>query len=94
MKISTTTHTVIVVALVTALMAPGICLAEPAKGLVGHWKLQADCQDSSGRGNHGVNHGVEFDGRDGATFNGVDSYVEVPNSPSLISAHGPFSIAA
>src|SRR5436190_22754978 len=31
------------------------------KGLIGYWKLKGDCRDHSGRGNHGVNHGVNLD---------------------------------
>jgi hypothetical protein len=38
------------------------------QGLVGHWKLQGDCRDYSGLGNHGVNHGVDLDG---AVFDGT-----------------------
>ena len=79
--------------LVMTLLLPGVCSPGPADGLVGHWKLEGDCRDSSGQGHHGVNHGVEFDGGEGGEFNGVDSYVEVPSSPSLVPAHGPFSIA-
>ena len=52
--------------------------AEP--GLVGHWKLQGDCRDSSGHGNDGVNHGVDLD-RGG--FDGAQAYIEIPSSDSL-----------
>lgn len=34
---------------------------EQAEGLVGYWKLDKDCRDYSGKDNHGVNHGVNFD---------------------------------
>src|SRR5579859_4231113 len=44
-------------------------------GLVAHWKLQGDCRDYSGHGNHGVNHGV---GLENGTFDGVGAYIEVP----------------
>ena len=40
-----------------AILLGGVSMAAD-DGLVGHWKLTGDCQDSSGRGNHGVNHGV------------------------------------
>ena len=49
-----------------------IC-AEP--GLVGHWKLQGDCRDSSGHGNDGVNHGVDLEH---GAFDGAQSYIEIP----------------
>ena len=52
--------------------------AEP--GLVGHWKLQGDCRDYSGHGNHGVNHGVDLDS---GAFDGTSAYIEVPASDSL-----------
>jgi Concanavalin A-like lectin/glucanases superfamily len=63
--------------------------AEP--GLVGHWKLQGDCRDSSGHENHGVNHGVDLDR---GAFDGESSYIEVPNSDSLRLGTGDFTICA
>lgn len=73
-----------------------LCLSATARsadleaGLVGYWKLQGDCRDYSGLGNHGVNHGVDLkDGR----FNGRDAYIEAPDHPSLHFGAGDFSIA-
>jgi len=70
-------------------------------GLVGHWTLAGDCNDYSGNGNHGINHGVGLDatGRDGtgacaALFGGRDGYIEVPHSASLNLGAGDFTIAA
>ena len=70
------------------------------EGLIGHWKLAGDCQDYSGMGNHGQNHGVglEAKGVDGSPggaglFDGRSDYIEVPNSPSLNLGAGDFSIA-
>jgi len=71
----------------------GPVFAEPKDGLVGHWKLLRDCQDSSGHGNHGRNHGVRLDAPDGATFDGINQYIEVPASDSLRLGKGDFSIA-
>jgi hypothetical protein len=67
--------------------------AAPAadSGLVGYWKLNGDCRDCSGNSNHGVAHGA---GADTGEFNGRDTYVEVPDSPSLKFGEGDFSIAA
>ncbi len=62
-------------------------------GLIGHWKLQEDCRDCSGQGNHGINHGVIFDAAAAGGFDGADNYVEVPDSPSLALSKGDFSIA-
>lgn len=61
------------------------------QGLVGYWKLQGDCRDSSGLGNHGTNHGViletgEFDGR--------GAYIEVASSHSIALGKNDFSLAA
>ena len=60
-------------------------------GLVGHWKLQGDCRDYSGRGNHGVNHGVDLDS---GTFDGISAYVEVPSSASLKLGAGNFALCS
>lgn len=61
-------------------------------GLVGHWKLQGDCQDVSGQGNHGVNHGVDLDPH-GAVFDGIDAWIEVPDSESLALGNSDWSAA-
>jgi hypothetical protein len=58
-------------------------------GLVGHWKLQGDCRDYSGQGNHGVNHGVDLES---GAFDGKSAYVEIPNSKSLQLGTGDFAI--
>ena len=63
--------------------------AEP--GLVGHWKLQGDCRDYSGHGNHGDNHGVDLSRGE---FDGASAYVEVPPSDSLQLGTGDFAICA
>jgi hypothetical protein len=59
--------------------------------LVGYWKLLGDCRDHSGRGNHGVNHGVDL--KTGA-FDGRGAHVEVPPSPSLKLGTGDFTACA
>src|SRR6476620_2991657 len=60
-------------------------------GLVGHWKLQGDCRDSSGHGNDGVNHGVDLDH---GAFDGAQAYIEIPSSDSLKLGKGDFAICA
>jgi hypothetical protein len=71
-----------------------IIVKEP--GLVGYWPLRSDCNDHAGK-NHGTNHGVKLDdtgqGKP-ATFNGIDAYIEVPNSPALQFGTDDFSISA
>jgi len=58
-------------------------------GLVGYWKLQGDCRDHSGQGNHGVNHGVNLET---GLFDGTGAYIEVPSAPSLNLSSGDFAI--
>ena len=76
-------------------LATALCLNLPANaaesGLIGHWKLQGDCRDHSGAGNHGINHGVKLERGE---FDGRSAYIEVPNSQSLQFGKGEFSLAA
>ncbi|HOZ47632.1 MAG TPA: LamG domain-containing protein [Candidatus Hydrogenedentes bacterium] len=61
--------------------------------LIGHWPLDRDCRDVSAHGHHGENRGVTF--RDGAAwFDGRDSQIIVPDSPSLRIGTQDFSVAA
>ena len=60
-------------------------------GLIAYWKLQGDCQDYSGKQNHGHNHHVDLTA---SRFNGRDAYIEVSNSKSLQFGDGDFSITA
>ncbi len=72
--------------LVGAAAAP--LLAAEATGLVGYWPLSGDVKDHSGRGNHGINHGVDLSS---GHFDGCGAYIEVPDSPSLDFKDGEFS---
>jgi hypothetical protein len=63
-------------------------------GLVGHWRLDGDCRDHSGRGNDGINHGADLGAGDGAAFDGRGGWIEVPDGPSLRFGTGDFSVAA
>jgi hypothetical protein len=65
----------------------------PEEGLAGHWNLQGDCRDRSGKENHGVNHGVNMAAPEGARFDGRNAWIEVPDSPSLHFGRGDFSLA-
>ena len=67
--------------------------ARADEGLIAHWPLVVDGKDHSGGKRHTVNHGVQFDGTDGALFNGRDAWLEVPADRSLRLGTGPFSIA-
>jgi hypothetical protein len=57
--------------------------AEENAGPIGYWKLQGDCKDSSGFGNHAINHGVDLSAAGGARFQGIDQFIEVPSSDEL-----------
>lgn len=65
--------------------------ASKQPGLVGHWKLDGDCRDHSGNGNHGVNHGANLERGE---FDGIDDFVEVPSSSSLKLGTSDFAICA
>ncbi len=68
--------------------------ATSAAELLGHWRLVGgDCSDASGNGNHGVNHGVDLGGEEGAVFDGIDDYIEVPAASSLMPKTESFSIS-
>jgi hypothetical protein len=74
-----------------------VMVSSSAAQLVAHWKLDGDCQDGLGN-HHGEAHRLTFtegvDGRAGgaAVFNGVDSFVEVPDADALNFGTEPFSI--
>jgi len=75
-------------------LAGGAALAaEPAKGLIGHWRLDGDARDSSGMAHHGENRGAEFTAQ-GARFNGRSGYIEVPDRPALRLGTGDFTLTA
>src|SRR4051794_40202398 len=50
------------------------------EGLIGYWKIAGDCRDHSSNGLDAVNHNVDLGTSD---FNGLDAYLEIPNSPKL-----------
>ncbi len=72
------------------LFIPPATAADPS--LAGHWKLQGDARDHSGKGNHGRNVGVDL-APTAARFDGRKSYVEVPANPSLDLGAGDFTLS-
>ena len=74
--------------------------SERTAGLVAHWRLDTDSQDSSGHAHHGVNHGVDFitDGpkrksTGAARFAGDTQFIEIPASDSLDLGRSDFTIS-
>lgn len=78
------------IVLMFGLMPLGVIRAAE-DGLIGYWKLEGDCQDYSGRQNHGSNHRVDLSA---SSFNGRDAYVEVASAKSLQLGDEDFSITA
>ena len=69
--------------------------------LIGHWPLAGDTQDCSGHGNHGRDQGAvgtapgpDQSPNGAARFDGRESHILVPNSPSLQLGTDDFSISA
>ncbi len=63
----------------------------PEPGLLGYWPLRGDCQDHSGNGLHGVNHGVQLED---SAFDGRGAYIEIPASRVCQLGAKDFSFAA
>lgn len=83
-------HALLVLA--ALVLVPGRALADLSTGLIAHWPFDGNATDVSGNNNHGtlVNAVVSTTDRFGRAnhayeFNGVDTYVLVPNSASLSS---------
>lgn len=70
------------------------------RGLLAHYQFNNDFKDKSGNNNHGRKRGgMDFtddrfgNGCSAALFNGFDSYVSVPNSPTINAPQDELSIA-
>jgi hypothetical protein len=61
------------------------------RDLVGYWSLRGDARDYSGHGNHGTAHGA---GAADGSFNGRDTFIEVPPSNLLNLGQGDFTLSA
>ena len=76
--------------LLGALLISGTTSADLKTGLIAHWSFD-DCtaKDNSGNGHDGVINGNPQCGNSikGKTFSfdGIDDYIEIPNSPDLNS---------
>lgn len=70
------------------------------RGLLAHYQFNNDLKDKSGNNNHGRKRGnLEFtddrfgNGCSAALFNGFDSYVSVPNSPTINAPQDELTIS-
>jgi hypothetical protein len=79
------------VLLICSTLCPSAAVHAADDGLVGYWKLQSDCLDHSGRGNHGINHRVDLES---SAFNGRDAFIEVPDATGLHVGDGDFTLMA
>jgi len=79
-------HGVLVLFLPVAL----VCAEE---GPLAHWPLTTDSRDISGNGHHAMNHGAGFEGQQGALFDGIDDWLEVPVRGTLQLGKSNFTIA-
>jgi hypothetical protein len=73
----------------------------PTDSLVGYWPFNGNAIDASGNGNNGTIYGAalcadRFGNANSAySFNGVDNYIRVEDSPSLnINGHVSISMSA
>ena len=75
-----------------SLWTVSVALAED--GLVAHWPLTEDAKDLSGAARHAENHGVTFHGNKGASFDGIDSWLEVPSAKAPQLGSESFTLSA
>ena len=88
-----------IASILCGLFAAGVCGAEKKtadevalrQGLIAWWKLDGDCRDHSGHGNHGKNYGVSLNT---GSFDGRGAYIEVPHHESLALGKSDFSVCA
>ena len=70
----------------------------PSSGLVGWWPFNGNAQDESGNGNHGTVNGATLTSDRGVipntaySFDGVDDYIKVQNSPNILTQEYSVSI--
>jgi len=71
----------------------------PTSGLTGYWPFNGNAKDSSGNGNNGTVHGATLttdrfgNCNQAYKFNGVNNYIQVPNSTTVDMNNTDFTIA-
>ncbi len=80
-----------------AIAATLFCLftltSDAQEALIAHWPLEDDAKDISGNGLDAVVHGVSFDPDQGAFFDGVANYLEIPHVAELNPGTSDFAIS-
>jgi len=76
------------IAVIVIFMGTFVTTSEAGNPLVGYWSFDnGDVEDLSGNGNDGIIHGeptlVEGKVGDALEFDGIDDWVEIPDSPSI-----------
>jgi hypothetical protein len=70
----------------------------PTNGLVGWWPFNGNAQDESGNGNNGTVNGATLtadrfgNANKAYSFNGLDDYLQIMNSPSLDFTNGTINL--
>ncbi|MCF6311487.1 MAG: hypothetical protein L3J39_03465 [Verrucomicrobiales bacterium] len=74
-------------------MLPAVLAQKQDETLIADWKLKGDAMDHSGQGIHLSNHGIEWDKKRAASFNGRSSYLSVPHHQMQNLGSGDFTIS-
>ena len=75
-------------ALLLALLSVG---TKAEENLIAYWPLTVDGRDVSGNGHDATAHGMTFDAKDGALFDGRGAYLEVAHTDAINVGEGDFA---
>lgn len=59
---------------------------------IAHWPLTTSAEDITGNGHHGTAHNITYDAIQGATFNGVDTWIDIPHHDDLNLGKDDFTL--
>jgi hypothetical protein len=77
-------------ALLLALLSVG---TKAEENLIAYWPLTVDGRDVSGNGHDATAHGMTFDAKDGALFDGRGAYLEVAHTDAINVGEGDFALS-